>query len=77
MPNHYPEHYPTKKKMLRIVIWNIFGDLTNISYFLKKATFNKLIIVPARKHLQKKFHPTCMPYRFAFDTCNLGDYLNG
>ena len=24
VPSHYPEHYPAKEKMLRIVIWSIF-----------------------------------------------------
>ena len=24
MPNHYPEHYPPKEKMLRVVIWQLF-----------------------------------------------------
>ena len=27
MPNHFPEHYPAKEKMLRTVIWQLFcGD---------------------------------------------------
>ena len=26
-PNNYPEHYPPKEKMLKIVIWNIFWKM--------------------------------------------------
>ena len=45
--NHYPEHYPPKENMPRIVIWHSFWKKEQ-----KEKTFWKIIKVPLARELQ-------------------------